>query len=380
MDNFKPFELPLKILSIYGRKIERDFKLKNFLLGLLTHFILVDIFLILQLLYLMEISSTRDFMEFLSLFSTHLCYVAKLSNLLVNYRGYIELIELLRENTKSYEINEKFMKKINQVNLFFRIIFFSALISSSCGGFASYFTHELAFKMWFPTMNSTTLNAGFLSVAIYQHIDGIWLAGTDVAFDFIPVFLMVYVVAMLEQLCEKLEMLERKQLKGILKNALKKDSILDLQKELISIELQRLKVFEVVKKIEKNFNFAFFARGFTTSFVMCTSMFALSSISDAADLTKRLIFILGTPMTLLFPCYFGNEISVVSDRLTTSLFHTDWYLNNDREYKKLVLMFMQFSKDKMTIYSAKIFQLDLGTFLRVCNAAYSLYAVFKHIN
>lgn len=377
MDIFKPFDLPLKILSIYGKTIEENFKLKNFLIALLTHIIFVDIFLIFQLLYLMEISSIRDFMEFLSLFSTHLCYVAKLTNLLVNYRGYIEIIALLRENIKTYEINGKFIKRIDKVNLFFRIIFFSALISSSCGGFASYFTHELAFKMWFPSMNSTTLNPGFLSVAIYQHIDGIWLSGTDVTFDFIPVFLMVYVVAMLEQLCEKLEMMREKQLKGFPK---KKNSVFNLQSELISIELQRLKIIEIVRKIEKSFNFAFFARGFTTSFVICTSMFALSSITDAADLIKRLIFVLGTPTTLFFPCYFGNEISVVSDRLTTSLFHTDWHINDDREYKKLVLMFMQLSKEKIKIHSAKIFQLDLGTFLKVCNAAYSLYAVFKHIN
>jgi hypothetical protein len=79
---------------------------------------------------------------------------------------------------------------------------------------------------------------------------------------------------------------------------------------------------------------------------------------------------------IYLPCYFATEIYATSENLTSKLFHSEWFYD-DKEYGKLVKIFMEFAKKPIEFAAIGVFVVNLENFTTICNSAYSLYAVFK---
>jgi hypothetical protein len=62
-----------------------------------------------------------------------------------------------------------------------------------------------------------------------------------------------------------------------------------------------------------------------------------------------------------------------------NLFHSDWF-REDRSHQKNALIFMEMAKKPVKVSAAGLFEVNLEVFVRICNAAYSLFAVLKKIN
>lgn len=80
---------------------------------------------------------------------------------------------------------------------------------------------------------------------------------------------------------------------------------------------------------------------------------------------------------IYLPCHFATEIYEMSKSLTTKLFHSEWYDDDDKSYRKLVEIFMEFSKNPIEIAAMGVFIVNLENFTAICNSAFSLFAVFK---
>jgi odorant receptor len=84
------------------------------------------------------------------------------------------------------------------------------------------------------------------------------------------------------------------------------------------------------------------------------------------------------PMTLeiFLPCYFGNELSVASSKLSEALFHSNWYKGNHK-VAKAVKIFIENTKKDMKISAFGVFEVNLANFSKIINSAYSLFSVLK---
>lgn len=82
---------------------------------------------------------------------------------------------------------------------------------------------------------------------------------------------------------------------------------------------------------------------------------------------------------MLLPCYISSELTVASEKLSMSLFHTEW-TKESREFKKSMKIFMENAKKPMKIFVLKIFELNLENFVKIINSAYSLFAVLRKID
>lgn len=82
---------------------------------------------------------------------------------------------------------------------------------------------------------------------------------------------------------------------------------------------------------------------------------------------------------IFLPCYFGEQIIKMSEKLSTAFFHSDWILESPR-YKTLAKIFMEFVKKPVQLSVMGVFIINLENFTRICNSAYSLYAVFKRVS
>lgn len=79
---------------------------------------------------------------------------------------------------------------------------------------------------------------------------------------------------------------------------------------------------------------------------------------------------------IYFPCFYGSEVSDTFGKISTSLFHSEW-INEDKEFKSAMLIFMEKVKKPGKISIFGVYDVNLETFTFICNAAFSLYAVFK---
>ena len=91
------------------------------------------------------------------------------------------------------------------------------------------------------------------------------------------------------------------------------------------------------------------------------------------------IYLLATVIEISFPCYYGSEIIASSEKLSTSLFHSEWF-KQDKQFTKSMLIFMEKVKKPIKISVYGLYDLDLSYFTAVCNSAYSLFAVLNKIN
>lgn len=80
---------------------------------------------------------------------------------------------------------------------------------------------------------------------------------------------------------------------------------------------------------------------------------------------------------VFLPCYFGNELTELSNKLSTQIFHSNWILNNEC-YKTALKLFMENTKKPLKTEAIGMIAMNFATFTSICNSAYSLSAVFKN--
>jgi hypothetical protein len=93
------------------------------------------------------------------------------------------------------------------------------------------------------------------------------------------------------------------------------------------------------------------------------------------------IFSYAVTMTIqvFLPCYFGNEVTDASGKLSESLFYINW-ISQDKSFKSGMQIFMENSKKPIKITAFYFVDIDFTTFTSICNSAYSLYALLKKVN
>lgn len=84
-------------------------------------------------------------------------------------------------------------------------------------------------------------------------------------------------------------------------------------------------------------------------------------------------------LEIFVPCYFGNEVSIASAKLSTAIFQSNW-IDGSVKLKKAVSVFMENTKKDLKISAFGLMDANLATFGRIGNSAYSLFAVLQRLN
>lgn len=83
-------------------------------------------------------------------------------------------------------------------------------------------------------------------------------------------------------------------------------------------------------------------------------------------------------LQIYLPCYFGNEMTTASEKLSTSLYDSNW-VHGSKRFRTTLLVFFENTKRPLKLSAFGVFELTLDTFLRIINSAYSLFAVLKNV-
>lgn len=132
--------------------------------------------------------------------------------------------------------------------------------------------HILPYPMWFPFDYEKNEPLFWLSV-LYESITVFPNCCIAIAIDLIPIMFMTYILAMMEQLCDRLEGLKRGS-----------------SDELIRCVNTHLKILELKNKVEKIFSAILFLQCLLSCFILCTVSFALTNVSQNKSISMKPIF------------------------------------------------------------------------------------------
>jgi hypothetical protein len=77
-------------------------------------------------------------------------------------------------------------------------------------------------------------------------------------------------------------------------------------------------------------------------------------------------------------CYYGNEITLTSQKFSKQLFHSNWAETNI-ELQKSVKILMENLKNDLKIEVFGIYKLNLSSFTTILNSAYSYLMLLRRI-
>lgn len=102
----------------------------------------------------------------------------------------------------------------------------------------------------------------------------------------------------------------------------------------------------------------------------------MTQVDHQSQLPFHIAYLTSMLLQIFLPCFFGQMVRDAYDKLATSLYHCDW-LTRKREFKKLMIIVMENFKRRVRISALTVFDVDLQTFSRIANSAFTLYAVLK---
>lgn len=94
---------------------------------------------------------------------------------------------------------------------------------------------------------------------------------------------------------------------------------------------------------------------------------------------KVLVYSVAMTLQVFIPCYYGNQISLNSEKLSTILFHSGW-IEKSSNHKRSVMIMMENARKPIRVTAMGFESINIGTFTNILNSAYSLYALFKKEN
>lgn len=283
-------------------------------------------------------------------------------------------MRILKDSSRMPSEEESFIKlccTLDGLSIFFFsshifILLLKFIYSVLIAGVLPLVTHKLIFTMFKDNLINTELS--FFIAAIYTLVDSFICCSINLSLDSMPVIFMSYAIAMLNQLSQRLEKIGEDQ------NVKANDP--RYLKELIDCVKLHIKIKDLTQNIEKHFSVIILIQGLMSSIIFCTIMYNLSMVEKISQV--GVIFSYLTPMVLqiFMPCYFGQMLCDAFDRLNTSLYRSAWFVKDEKFKLSMKIVMENFNK-RVNISTFGVFDVDLQTFTRIVNTAFSLYAVLE---
>ncbi|XP_044258923.1 odorant receptor Or1-like [Tribolium madens] len=114
--------------------------------------------------------------------------------------------------------------------------------------------------------------------------------------------------------------------------------------------------------------------------IICITMFQMSLVSPLSLQFLSMALYQTCMITEIFLwCYYGNEIILQSNKLTQSVYMSQW-LDFPKEFKKDLLFFMTRSQKPLKLYAGGYFTLSLETFMAIVKSSWSYFAVLNRVH
>ena len=420
--NLSPFKFPFAILRKLGVWIDGSSSWLYCIYGLLSHLFLIVGFIILHTVHfyqMMEQNKIEEVADVLNVLFTGVGVVFKTTWFIIKIKKIKvmqqNINELLKFNLfKVVEKREKVQKRVNYLRKGMKFYFSSGIVAVTAAiiqFFVKSKNKRLPYETWFywDYKNNDVL---LWSLAFYQY--GVSIFGFCISYsvDVIIIIFMVLLTSAFEELSTEILFTE---------NILSSPDNCKLENYI----KYHIKIKKFAEKISRDLSFPFFLQTFSSSIFLCTSIFLLSMViwysnlnlfnhsiwfqqisihDDPVFFLRTLSYGVNILVQIYLPCYFGNELFLASENISTNLFHSKLMVLGDgiketaksydqkpmksaqfmekslKRHHTALKVFFDNTKKATTIKASGLIIIDLQTFQSICNFSYSLYAVLNKVN
>ncbi|EEZ97743.1 odorant receptor 54 [Tribolium castaneum] len=113
---------------------------------------------------------------------------------------------------------------------------------------------------------------------------------------------------------------------------------------------------------------------------LCLTMYRMSLADPGSEeFLRYFVFQWGVLPEIFLYCYFGHRVLDSTKNLYYSTYELQWY-NTSAKFKTNLLIFMGQIQNPIVIYVAGIFSLDLETFKKIMQKAWSFFTALRNIH
>lgn len=362
--DLKVFDIPLKVLDFTGAWISWESPRWDKIYSFILQISFVYGFTILMTNF-GSITELNERYEQVSYFCTYLAFSLKSLNLLLQ-RGQIEkLLDDIKQCLENFEWNDSHRRQIDRAHLILKVFYVVTLLCVFYAGISAFFSDRLWYQMWIPF--SLEEPEYYYLLAFYHFIGSIYAASGHVMLDMLLVLFLGYILSLLDHLSACLTNIDEKN---------------DKLEELKRCIQYQLNIVELLRKIEGIFSTIWFIQGMFSTVVLCTIIYMLSTLTYPRELGTAcsfLTYMLAMILQIFLPCYYGTKLQTAYDKMTGSLFYTNW-MNESKEFKLNMKIFLENAKVSLKFVAFGTFKFDLEKFVTIFNSAYSLFNLLKSKN
>jgi hypothetical protein len=365
----QPLRLCLDTFNFLGLKFDKNYRWKT-VIGMIVNMLTIYAFVIGELNHMSKADSLEEIVQGFSIFSSGTCVIFKT----IHYMKFSKPIEKLYENLKDI-FNSRFFndqniddceslkKEIRDIVIIFKIFIFSSF-SSVTIFFLTFFVQGLVYDVMYPF--DITNWIGFWIAVVHQSFTSIYVVPLVTCLDSLPVLFIGYATGIMNELAKRLES------SGSLCDD---DDKLHLEK---CIEVHK-QMKELVIEIQNNFSGILFIQGFISSTTICSNIFLASMVDNISTFLHGLTFCVSLSIENFIYCYFGQNLMNSSEKVSNSVFHSEWYKMKLATIKNLK-MFMENLKNPLRISIYGVYDLNLMMFQKIIHNSYSMFTVLRSMN
>ncbi|CAG9796252.1 unnamed protein product [Diatraea saccharalis] len=131
------------------------------------------------------------------------------------------------------------------------------------------------------------------------------------------------------------------------------------------------KISETMDQLLSVFGFAVLVQFAVGGWTVCMAAYKLVSVNVMSfDFASTTLFLICILIELFLYCYYGNEVTVESDRVVQSIYSMDW-LHAPLSFKRSVVLTMERAKRPLRPTAGHLIPLSLDTFVTWCGGVRS---------
>nr|ARO76427.1 odorant receptor 21 [Conogethes punctiferalis] len=150
-----------------------------------------------------------------------------------------------------------------------------------------------------------------------------------------------------------------------------------LNKLLLECILHFQKIADTMELLQRVFGLAVLVQFTVGGWILCMAAYKIVSVDILSfEFASTTLFIVCILTELFLYCYYGNEVTVESDRVVESIYSMEW-LHAPLRFKKSLVLMMERAKRPLRPAAGRVIPLSLDTFVTILKSSYSFYAVLR---
>ncbi|KAL0901045.1 hypothetical protein ABMA27_006374 [Loxostege sticticalis] len=135
------------------------------------------------------------------------------------------------------------------------------------------------------------------------------------------------------------------------------------------------KIAETMELLQSVFGLAVLVQFTVGGWILCMAAYKIVNVLSL-EFASTTLFIVCILTELFLYCYYGNEVTVESDRMVESIYVMEW-LHAPVRFKKSLVLMMERAKRPLRPAAGLIIPLSLNTFVTILRSSYTFYAVLR---